>query len=85
MLQSPASEQLSLDAEGRASTRVTLTPLADGQHFLNVFASVGGRTRAASVPLTVGSADLRRSSPQARSAAQPRAGFVEFEAVETVR
>jgi hypothetical protein len=73
VLQSPASEQLSSDAEGR------------GPYFLNVFATVGGRTQAVSVPLAVVSTDTRRSSPQSRSAAQSRGGFIQLEAIETVR
>jgi hypothetical protein len=85
VLQSPASEQLSSDAEGRASTTVTLTPTGNGQHFLNVFATVGGRTQAVSVPLAVGSADARRSKPQSRSAAPTSGGFIELKAAETVR
>ena len=85
VLQSSASEQLGSDAEGRATTTVTLTPTGDGPYFLNVFATVGGYTRAVSVPLAAGSTDTRRSSPQSRSAAQPRGGFIELEAIETVR
>jgi hypothetical protein len=85
VLQSPASEQLSSDAEGRATTTLTLTPTGDGPYFLNVFATVGGRTQAVSVPLAVVSTDTRRSSPQSRSAAQSRGGFIQLEAIETVR
>lgn len=84
VLQSPASEQLKSDAEGRVSTTVTLTPTGDGRHFLNVFATVGGRTQAVSVPLSVGTVDTRRSGLQARSASQAQDGFIELEAVETV-
>lgn len=85
VLQSPAGEQLTSDAAGRASTTVTLTPTGDGPHFLNVFATVGARTKAVSVPLSVGPAETSRSSRQSRSPVQTRGGFIELEAAETVR
>lgn len=85
VLQSAPSEQLSSDAQGRATTTVTLTPTSDGVHFLNVFATVGGRTRAVSVPLSVGTQDARQGPLQARSAAPTRNGFIELKADERVR
>lgn len=84
VLQSPASAQMSSDAEGRASATVTLTPTSDGMHFLNVFATVGGRTRAVSVPLAVGSA-ATRSTAQPLSSTRKRGGYIELQADESVR
>lgn len=85
VLQSPADVALNSDTKGQATASVTLTPTGDGEHFLNVFATVDGRTRAVSVPLAIGSTDARKSAQQTRSAAPARGGFVELKAVETVR
>lgn len=55
-LQSASQTQLLTDTDGNVIDTPIVRALADGVHFLNVFITLGNRSRAISIPVSIGSA-----------------------------
>ena len=55
-LQSASQTQLLTDTDGNVIDTPRVRALANGVHFLNVFVTLGKRSRAISIPVTIGTA-----------------------------
>lgn len=71
-LQSPAKVQLRTNQEGIASDAPVVRALVDGRHYLNVFVTYGGRSRAFSIPVTVGTGAGAAMKPGGQPVTTPK-------------
>ena len=85
VLQSASQAQLRTDTVGNVIDTPSVRALANGVHFLNVFVTLGERSRAISIPVTIGKA-LPAAKPSGKTIKTPQGdNIIVLPAQETVR